>query len=642
MYDMGKKNSEHKKKNKQAKPQNPRSTADKIRFSIGAKLITIISIIVLVSLGSITVLVSWLIRDDLKTSAEENNLEVNGRSAREAEYTLANTRSISLLLIQAITALGVDSANAKEAVDIFFTENPQVAALVFTTAGQNNSYMVNKSFFLTREIDALLADSYLKNQEDSLKQAAAGVTLMLNATPHFKANTSLLAMFFRWQKGGVGVLFAPENLDESFGSGLNQSFMINNSGDILVHADSELVQNSTNVSNQRFIQDLQKNPERNAQTKYANEKGVNFYGAFTKLETGACTVITNIEEAKIYEGIDATTRRNIYLTVSVLFISIMCIWFFSKSISIPLKALAAATRKIEGGAFELDLRPKGRDEIGILTAGFQRMCTALGIFGRFTNKDIAVRAMRGEIKPGGLPRHATIFFSDIRSFTAKSEEFTKTFGDEASNRIVHWLNDYFTHMVDCVEKTGGVVDKFIGDAVMAHWGTAYTAGSPVKDAFNCVKAALMMRKALYGMNKLRKPGDPGDPIIKIGCGINTGIVTAGQIGSDLRMEYTAIGDPVNLASRAESLNKPLGTDILITENTWQLVKEFFITEEMPSVTVKGKEKPVRLFAVVNFSGINKGPKTLADVRALLGIEAPDISKVDLDKDEKKYKIGGKD
>jgi adenylate cyclase len=267
------------------------------------------------------------------------------------------------------------------------------------------------------------------------------------------------------------------------------------------------------------------------------------------------------------------------------------------------------------------------------------MGTALGIFGRFTNRDIAVRAMRGEIKPGGLPKHGTIFFSDIRGFTEKSENFTKTFGDEASNRIVHWLNEYLTHMVECVEKTNGAVDKFIGDAVMAHWGTAYTSGSPQSDAFNCVKAALMMRTALYKMNKDRQQNDPGNPPIQIGCGINTGIVTAGQIGSDLRMEYTVIGDPVNLASRIEALNKPLGTDILISEDTWQLIGDKFITEEMPSVEVKGKKKPVRIFAVVNFAGIDKGPRTYAEVRRLLGIKPPDISNVDVNTNEEKYKIG---
>jgi adenylate cyclase len=175
---------------------------------------------------------------------------------------------------------------------------------------------------------------------------------------------------------------------------------------------------------------------------------------------------------------------------------------------------------------------------------------------------------------------------------------------------------------------------------MAHWGTAYTAGSPGQDAYNCVVAALMMRKALYYMNKDRQQGDPGNPPIQIGCGINTGIVTAGQIGSDLRMEYTVIGDPVNLASRIEALNKPLGTDILISENTWRLVKNKIITEEMPSVSVKGKEKPLRIFAVVNFSGTGKGPQTLAAVRRLLGIKPPDMGKVDVNAHEEKYTIDG--
>jgi adenylate cyclase len=376
------------------------------------------------------------------------------------------------------------------------------------------------------------------------------------------------------------------------------------------------------------------------QTLYTDEEGVRYFGAFTKLNTGGATVITSIEYDKVFEGIAATTRRNIYLTAAVLFISIMLIWFFAKSISVPLKSLAKAAHTIEGGAFEIDLQPKGHDEVGVLTSSFQKMCSALGIFGRFTNRDIAVRAMRGEIKPGGLPKNGTVFFSDIRGFTSKSETFTKTYGDEASDRIVHWLNEYLTRMVECVEKTNGVVDKFIGDAVMAHWGTAYTAGSPRQDACNCVMAALMMRKALYEMNKSRKHDDPGNPAIQIGCGINSGTVTAGQIGSDLRMEYTVIGDPVNLASRIEALNKPLGTDILISEDTWHLVGNKFITEEMPSVSVKGKEKPVRIFAVVNFFGLDTGPQSLADVRKMLGIKAPDMSRVDINADEKKYKIGG--
>jgi adenylate cyclase len=228
-----------------------------------------------------------------------------------------------------------------------------------------------------------------------------------------------------------------------------------------------------------------------------------------------------------------------------------------------------------------------------------------------------------------------------------SETFSKTFSDTASNKIVTWLNEYLTRMVECVEKTNGVVDKFIGDSVMAHWGTAYTTGNPEHDALNCVRTALLMRANLIEMNSKRGIDDPGNPYIKIGCGINSGIVTVGQIGSTQRMEYTVIGDAVNLASRTEALNKPLGTDILITEDTWNLVGKHLITEELPSVQVKGKEKPVRMFAVINLKVAKKGvkqphPWTLEEVRNSLGISAPDLDKVDTNAEEKKYKIGSGD
>jgi len=704
------------------KSQHKRRAIDKIRFSIGTKLILIITIIVLLSLGSITVLVSWLVRQDVQLTAEDNNLEVNRRSEKEADYTFAKTRSESAILLQALSAIGTESALAKETADYFFTQNPQVAALIFTTREgrrgvqsrqettnlqQAAGLLVNERFFREREIDMELAESWRASRGEALDRAEAGVETLFSEGPegpHFAF--FLLSLFFPWQKGGGGVLFYPENLNDSFGSGTNQSCLINGSGDLLIHTDIDLVRSGENVANRDFIREIRRSSElrlskqnmmnadfsfgrgkaytadvpamtgvRPAEQGFFQQKweslkrimqrliqgvarhipamakalqqrddgtgGTACYIAFTTLNIGECIVITSIERGMVLEGIDATTRRNIYLTITVLSISILFIWFFSKSISRPLKTLAGAARQIEGGIFEVELHPKGRDEIGLLTKSFQKMCAALGIFGRFTNKEIAVKAMRGEIKPGGLPKHATVFFSDIRSFTAKSETFTRKFGSEAPNRIVHWLNEYFTRMIDCIEKTNGVVDKFIGDAVMAHWGTAYTTGSAKKDAFNCVKAALMMRLELIRLNRKRKLNDPGDPPIQIGCGINTGIVTAGQIGSDLRMEYTVIGDPVNLASRAEALNKPLCTDILITEDTWNLVKDYFITEEMPSVTVKGKEKPVRIFAVINFAGVGKGPQNLSGVRSLLGIKAPDMSKVDLNEDEKKYKIGGK-
>jgi len=613
-----------------------------IRFSIGAKLVTIITILILVSLGTITFLVSYMVSQDLEITAEENNFEINRRSSAETEHTLANVRSNAQVLIQVINSMGVDSKLSEQTEKFFFEENKQITALVFQTSDNITKFLINESFFYTRDIDPSLVNSYYAKNIDYYQRAAFGESAFLNAYSHFSMH--LLALFFPLTGGqtsegrSVFILFSPEYLNDNLSSGINQSYLINNNGDILIHPDFEMVRTAANISGREDVRMIRESAIRSRQDLYDID-GVKYFIAFTKLNIGASIVITGIEYKKIFEMINTTTRRNLLLTAAVVFLSILFIWFFSKTISSALKILSNAARKIENGDFELDLKPRSRDEIGFLTTSFQRMSQALSIFGRFTNREIAVKAMRGEIKPGGLPKHATIFFSDIRGFTEKSEIFTKEFGKGASDKIIFWLNEYFTQMVNCVEKTNGVVDKFIGDAVMAHWGTAYTAGSPAKDAFNCVKAALMMRKALIMLNRKRVPEDPGDPPIKIGCGINSGIVTAGQLGSDLRMEYTVIGDPVNLASRIEALNKPLGTDILISENTWNLIKYFFITEEMPSVTVKGKEKPVRIFAIVNHVSVTSGPRTLAEVRELLGIKPPDISKVDTNAEEKKYKIG---
>jgi len=656
-----------------------------VRFSIGTKLITIISIIVLVSLGSITALVSWLVHGDLKVSAEENNFEVNRRAAAETEQTLEKMRLLTLAFSRtAALAKGADEIQ-KEA-DSFFAQNPQIAAFFYTASPLSHMIFVNERFFLTRGIDTKIADAFRIGNVRERENAEMGQTILVNASPQFnkaQSSTSLAAIFYPIQGGsslpGSGcVLFSTENLNESFGMGVNSSFLLNASGEIIADADIERVKTQTNLSKQEIIKQIFNSPDRNKQmlaeldveltpnyssssslfsllwekiSKNVGQKEtgkVRHYLAYTKLPAAGSVVITTIEYDKVFEGINATTRRNLYLTAAILFLSVMCIWFFAKSISVPLKTLAEAARMVEEGIFDIELHPASRDEIGVLTSSFLKMCSALNIFGKFTNRDIAVQAMRGEIKPGGLSKHATIFFSDIRGFTEKSENFVKIFGSEASDRIVFWLNEYLSNMVYCVEKTNGIIDKFIGDAVMAHWGTATTSGSPQKDAYNCVKSALLMREMLKKMNKNRKEENIGSPPIRIGCGINTGVVTAGQIGSDLRMEYTVIGDPVNLASRVEALNKPLGTDILITENTWNLVKKYFITEEMPPVTVKGKEKPIRLFAVVNFNytAMNKNipasvPMTLAEVRKYLGFETKDISKANVNAEELKYKIGGK-
>jgi len=272
----------------------------KIRFSIGAKLIIIITFIVLISLGSIIALASWLVRGDMRIMAEENNFETNRRSAMAAQSVLENIHSNSLILIMTITSVGTETALSKETTDFFFERNPN-AACIFFTAGEHAEILINERFFETEKLDPSLSQTYRDAHLTAFRRAASGDTTLLNAAPHFAF--PLIALFFPWQYGGAGVLFSPAELNDSFGYGVNQSYLVNDSGDILIHGDFDMVRSSANAANSEFMRYVRENSELNAQTLYTGEDGVRYFGAFTKLNTAGAVVITNVEYDKVFEGI---------------------------------------------------------------------------------------------------------------------------------------------------------------------------------------------------------------------------------------------------------------------------------------------------------------------------------------------------
>ncbi|GHV06053.1 adenylate/guanylate cyclase domain-containing protein [Spirochaetia bacterium] len=590
------------------------NTGARVKYPIGIKLVVIIAFLLILSLGAITFLVSYMVSQDLQLTAEDNNFEVNRRAAAEVEAALETIRSNVRLFL--------DTNNIRQTGALYFERNQDVAAIVVGEGGQT---LINDRFFVSNELDPALVDEFMNRA--AAPASSLGEMTLLNAAPVF--GIPLLAMF----SGTTTIIFSSEHLTDALGSSVNASFMINDYGDVLVHTDSDLVKAGANMAGDPLVGMLWKSPNRHFQTLYTDGSGVRYFGAFHKLPIANAAVITLTEYDLVFEGIAATTRRNILLTGAVLFISILLVWFFSKTISRPLGRLTRAAQKIESGQFEIELTKENQDEIGLLSESFVKMGKALESFSHFTNLEIARLAMRGDIALGGETRQATILFIDIRSFTAISEKLSP-------HEVVEFLNAYMTCMVKCVNETGGTVDKFMGDALMAHWGAVSSAGSPRLDALNCVRAALAMRKALEEFNAGRD-GSEKQPRIRMGCGINSGAVVAGQIGSRERMEYTLIGDAVNLASRTEALNKPLHTDILITEATWLLAGKDLLTEEMPKVWVKGKEKSVRMFAVVNLRArkrgeLQQGPVTLGKVRNMLGLDTPDLSTLDINEKELKY------
>ena len=621
----------------------------RVTFPISAKLVIIISILTILSLGGITLLVTWFQGQDVQLTAEENNRAVNAQAASAAEKELASLRANSFLLFDILNTAGSSGVFTKQIAAFYFERNPSVAAVLLTDSRREDGLerkLLSTPFFTSNESDPALVDTFLAQTTDIIRQAEEGVMHVANASPVF--NMPMLVLFYPYTEKGLNqslaVFFSAEKLSDSFGTGTMQTTcLVNDNGDVLVHPDFNLVKSGANWSSFSLFDQMRKNGDTNRQVLVTDETGKKIFGSYRCLSFGGLSVITLADADLLLEPVEETTRRNIYLSIIVLFFAVMFVWFFSKSISKPVKILARAAGQIEKGHYELDLQSKRRDELGLLTTSFVQMGKGLAererlkdSFGRFINKEIAELAMKGKLTLGGETKNTTVFFSDIRSFTAISEKLEPA-------EVVDFLNEYMTAMVDCVNITHGVVDKFIGDAIMAVWGAPTSAGSPQEDALNCIRAALRMRASLIVFNRGR--GGDKKPIIRIGCGINSGPVVAGQIGSQQRMEYTVIGDAVNLASRTEALNKPMGTDILITEYTYDLVKDYVLVEEMPSVTVKGKEKPLKMFAVVNMPGENnitgageKGPKTLNQIRRVLGIPIPDFAKVNINEDEKKYKI----
>jgi adenylate cyclase len=208
---------------------------------------------------------------------------------------------------------------------------------------------------------------------------------------------------------------------------------------------------------------------------------------------------------------------------------------------------------------------------------------------RYMDPSIAEKLLQtGAEILGGQSSHATVLFSDIRSFTTLTEEL----GPQGT---VSLLNEYFTIMVDCIQSEGGMLDKFIGDAIMAIFGTPVAHAD---DEDRGVRAAVLMLQELQAYNRRRAV--EGKKPIDMGIGINSDDIVSGNIGSPRRMDYTVIGDGVNLASRLESACKQYHARLLISESTFKKLRGTYRSREVDLVVVKGKTQPVGVYEVLDY------------------------------------------
>ena len=207
---------------------------------------------------------------------------------------------------------------------------------------------------------------------------------------------------------------------------------------------------------------------------------------------------------------------------------------------------------------------------------------------RYMDPGLADQLMEGNDNLGGEEKKATILFSDVRGFTTITEQL-------GAQGTVQLLNDYFSIMVDSITNQGGMLDKFIGDAIMAAFGLPFTTDD---DEDRALRASIEMITNLWEWNKVRAGN--GLPPVDMGIGLNTDTVVSGNIGSPKRMDYTVIGDGVNLAARLESACKQYAARILVSEFTHSNLKGVYRSREIDKVIVKGKTEPVGIYEVLDF------------------------------------------
>ncbi len=310
--------------------------------------------------------------------------------------------------------------------------------------------------------------------------------------------------------------------------------------------------------------------------------------------TGAAVLRADEEERKLL-------TVNTSLTILAVLLALSFAAIVTRALVRSVRDLVTGAEAIEGGNLDTEVPVTTHDEVGMLTGSFNSMVGGLRMkerikdtFGKYMDPRIVSNLLDNPeyAEPGGEKREMTVMFIDLKGYTSISEKL-------APADLVRMINDFYTHMTGAIADNKGVVDKFIGDAVMAYWGPPFTTeGEHAACACRAALAALDHLKT-FREEVRRNLGAHAEGLdIDLRIGISSGEMIVGTLGSEVSRNYTVIGDPVNLGARLEGANKAYGTRVLISEYTRELAGNEIAAREIDLIRVKGKEKPTRIFEVL--------------------------------------------
>lgn len=306
------------------------------------------------------------------------------------------------------------------------------------------------------------------------------------------------------------------------------------------------------------------------------------------------TLGVNLSAAFVSEQLDHLALVGFASFLFTLVTGFLIATFLSQSISYSVEEICNYVRRIGQGDLKVRIPVHTEDEFALLSKTINGMAKGLEAherlklnFVRYVSKHVLEKILKGEsaVNLKGERRRITVLFSDIREFTRLSEKM-------APEEVVSLLNEYLARMLNVIFAHNGTLDKFIGDGLMVEFG------APLEDAEqekNAVLTAIGMQKALQELGM--KWAEKGRPVLKMGIGIHTGYAVVGDVGSEKRMEYTAIGDTVNVASRLEKMTKDCGEDILISEATMEGLQGAYPIKNLGPTKLPGRDTPISVYAI---------------------------------------------
>ena len=576
-------------------------------WTVQIKLIVITSLIILLFITGIIFLTTYFFKNDSEVRIKENNLKMARIIGLKVRSDINAIVDKATLMANATSGSEVTPEKTLSLRNLFFKEDKNFVYLgIFKEQGQylkaiNRNF--NETYLLENQLEESDVERLVYLHAKTLQKAFSGEMVLHNVSQGFPFPIIALSVPYLDVEGVRSILVAlvrVEKVIDAFNiPGIVKAFMVNGNGVVITHPNEKLILSAANLEDSPIVDRMLRSKVDNGQTQYSDKQGNVYLGSFNRIGLAGAGIITYVLRAKALEEVYNIQRRNLIILGIALSSAILIVLYFARTITTPVLKLVEASSQIEKGVFHVEIQPVANDEIGLLTNSFIQMGLGLeerekvkSILGSMIDPVVVKEAMNDMVAlKRGKETTITAFFSDVAGFSTISEKLT-------SSELAALLNEYLSAMTIILKEYYGVLDKYIGDAIVGIFN------APVDVNQHCLQAAKASIRMIERLGDLRSHWSannlycPEAQMMDIRIGLNTGLAKVGFMGTDDLASYTMMGDTVNLAARLEAAAKDYGVNILVSESLKHKVEEEIFCRELDLVRVKGKDEPVRVYEIV--------------------------------------------